>query len=85
MKRLILLLIFSLIITGCGQKRRDENSIVLWHWMIDRDNAFQELAKKYTVQTGIKVKIELFAPSDSYSKRIIASAQAGVLPDIYGV
>ncbi len=58
---------------------------MLWHWMIDRDNAFQELAKKYTVQTGIKVKIELFAPSDSYSKRIIASAQAGVLPDIYGV
>ncbi len=53
--------------------------------MTDRDETFKKLAAEYTKQTGIEVAIELFAPSDAYSQKIIAAAQANVLPDIYGI
>ena len=53
--------------------------------MTDRSDAFAELARKYERQTGIKVKIDLFAPSDSYTKKITASTQADILPDIFGI
>ena len=53
--------------------------------MTDRDGAFAELAKRYEEKTGVKIKIGLFAPSDVYSKKITASTQAGILPDIFGV
>lgn len=58
---------------------------MVWHWMTDRDDAFQELAARYGQQTGIKIKIDLFAPSDVYSKKVIASTQAKILPDIFGI
>ncbi|MFC1510715.1 ABC transporter substrate-binding protein, partial [Candidatus Omnitrophota bacterium] len=85
MKRFIGILLCCLVVFGCGKKQEDLNTITLWHWMTDRDQAFQDLAVKYEEQTGVKVKIVLFAPSDAYSQRIIASAQARVLPDVYGV
>jgi len=53
--------------------------------MTDRDDAFLKLAQDYEQQTGIKVNFELYAPSDAYSQKIIAAAQARVLPDIFGV
>lgn len=59
--------------------------ITVWHWMTDRDRAFQELATRYEQKTGIKVKIDLFAPSDVYSKKVTASTQAKILPDIFGI
>jgi len=67
------------------QKKNDPNTITVWHWMTDRNNAFQELAIRYEQQTGIKIKIDLFAPSDTYSKKITASSQAKILPDIFGI
>ena len=75
---------------GCSAESRkgaDLNSktITLWHWMSDRDDAFHELAKRYENQTQVKVKLELFAPSEAYAQRVKASAQTGTLPDIYGV
>lgn len=74
-----------LLCMGCGQKKQDTNTITVWHWMTDRQKAFEELAAQYEKQTGIKVKIDLYAPSDAYTQRIIASAQAHALPDIYGI
>ncbi len=53
--------------------------------MSDREDAFQELAKRYQAETGTPVKFELFAPSESYSQRVKVSAQTSTLPDIYGV
>jgi raffinose/stachyose/melibiose transport system substrate-binding protein len=70
---------------GCGQAKKAPNEIEVWHWMTDRHDALQALAEKYERETGLKVKISLFAPSDSYTQKIIAAAQAGVLPDIYGI
>jgi len=53
--------------------------------MTDRNDTFQKLAQEYQKETGIEVVVQLFAPSDAYSQKIIAAAQANVLPDIYGI
>lgn len=88
MKKLLVFVLCCFIFVGCncGRPKQDPNTITLWHWMVDRQDVFQELARRYEEQNpGIKIKIELFAPSDSYTRRIIAAAQARVLPDIYGI
>ncbi len=72
-------------LTGCGQKKAEPNTLVIWHWMTDRHKAFEQLAQKYEQQTGVKIRFELYAPSDVYSQKIIAAAQARVLPDIFGI
>lgn len=74
-----------LLFTGCAKKKQDSNTISLWHWMTDRHEVFEKLANQYEELTGIKVKVDLYAPSDAYTQRVIASAQARVLPDIYGI
>ena len=79
----LLLVLFA--IAGCGQSAAKTQTIVIWHWMTDRDKAFQALAQEYEQQTGIKVKFELYAPSDVYSQKIVAAAQARILPDIFGI
>ncbi len=79
---LVLCLFLSL---GCAQRKEDLSTITIWHWMTDRQKALEELAVRYEQQTGVKVKIDLYAPSDAYSQRIVASAQSRVLPDIYGI
>lgn len=73
------------LITGCSQPSSSNNTIEIWHWMTDRQNALETLAKKYESETGIKVKFELFSPSDAYSQKVVAAAQARVLPDVYGI
>lgn len=84
MKKYLLILSFLLFL-GCANQQKQSDVITLWHWMTDRDKAFQELAKQYELQTGIKIKVDLYAPSDAYTQRIIAAAQAKVLPDIFGI
>ncbi|MFC1703495.1 ABC transporter substrate-binding protein [Candidatus Omnitrophota bacterium] len=72
--------------SGCVEQAQDgEKTLTAWHWMTDRDEAFQELAKQYEEQTGIKVNFELFAPSDIYTQKVRAAAQGMNLPDIYGI
>jgi len=73
-----------LLCAGCAQKT-DPNTVRIWHWMTDRQRAFEQLAEKYEQQTGIKIKFDLYAPSDIYSQKVQAAAQARVLPDIFGV
>lgn len=70
---------------GCAKSPQPTNTVTVWHWMTDRDKTFQVLAKKYEQETGIKVVFELYAPSDVYSQKIVAAAQARILPDIYGI
>lgn len=65
--------------------RKLAKRISVWHWMTDREDVFQELAKQYEARTGIKVVFELYAPSDAYSQKVRAAAQAQTLPDIYGI
>jgi len=77
--------VLFVLLSDSLQKKNDPNTVTVWHWMTDRNDAFQELAKRYEQQTGIKIKIDLFAPSDTYSKKITASSQAKILPDIFGI
>jgi ABC-type glycerol-3-phosphate transport system substrate-binding protein len=73
------------LLAGCSKPPQASNNILMWHWMTDRNDTFQKFADQYQKETGIVVTIQLFAPSDSYSQKIIAAAQANVLPDIYGI
>ena len=74
------------IVSGCAPKPQTKAAtLTVWHWMTDRDPAFQELAKKYEAQTAIKVNFELYAPSDVYSQKVRAAAQGENLPDIFGI
>ncbi len=84
-RKIATLALCLLVCCGCAKRQEDLNTITLWHWMTDRQNALEELARRYEAQTGVKVKIDLYAPSDIYSQRIVASAQSQVLPDIYGI
>ncbi len=77
-------LFFSL--AGCAlADKKTDSTLTVWYWMSDRENSFQELANRFEQETQLKVKLELFAPSEAYAQRVKASAQTGTLPDIYGV
>ncbi|MBL7130074.1 MAG: extracellular solute-binding protein [Candidatus Omnitrophica bacterium] len=86
--------LFSLSFFSCAQQSptdsqsissKSSKRIIVWHWMTDREDIFQELAKQYESLTGIRVTFELYAPSDAYSQKVRAAAQAQTLPDIYGI
>ncbi len=78
--------ILLLGIIGCSSNSVDSKPVIsVWHWMTDRDAAFQELAKKYETLTGVKIDFQLYAPSDAYSQKIRAAAQGINLPDIFGI
>ena len=77
----------SVFLTSCTPQENAANTekITAWHWMSDREDAFQELARQYEAQTGIKINFELYAPSDAYTQKIRAAAQTKTLPDIFGL
>ena len=76
-----------LSLPGCSPRKASSTKpvITVWHWMTDREPAFQELAKRYEEKTGIKINFELYAPSDAYSQKVRAAAQGANLPDIFGI
>jgi ABC-type glycerol-3-phosphate transport system substrate-binding protein len=82
-----LLATFALILGGCGGSKdaAGDEGVVVWHWMSDRDAAFQTLASRYEETTGKKVRFELYAPSESYVQKVRAAAQTGTLPEVFGV
>jgi ABC-type glycerol-3-phosphate transport system substrate-binding protein len=63
----------------------DGDDLVIWHWMTDRHEVFQELARRYETQTGIPVRFELNAPSSLFTIKVRAAAATKTLPDIFGV
>lgn len=75
----------AVFFTGCAKKVAPTNEIVVWHWLTDREDSLAKLAEQYEKQTGVHVRLELYAPSDAYSSRVRASAQTNTLPDIFGV
>jgi len=69
-------------LNGCQKK---EKGLVIWHWMADRQEAFEKLAEQYQKKKGLKVRFELFFPPEVYSQKIQAAAAAQDLPDIFGI
>ena len=66
----LFIVFLSVSLVSCGPKAQNKEqvkSIKVWHWMSDRESAFMELAKRYEIETGIKVNFELYAPSDAYT------------------
>lgn len=63
----------------------EPKQIVIWHWMADRQGAFNNLSKMYFNEAGIKAKFVLCVPSDRYAKKIRFAAVMRRLPDVYGV
>jgi ABC-type glycerol-3-phosphate transport system substrate-binding protein len=80
-----LFLIFNF--SGCAPKPTGKSAVTLnvWHWMTDRQAAFEDLTVRYAAKTGVKVNFELYAPSDAYSQKVRAAAQGVNLPDIFGI
>ncbi len=84
--RWFLPLLALLAVAGCrARDSTTKGQILLWHWMTDRDDALQALADRYTKETGTKIRLELYAPSDAYASKVRAAAQTNTLPDIFGV
>src|SRR3989338_7299654 len=80
------LLIGFALFSGCAPKQETGKQVItIWHWMTDREPAFQELARRYEAKSGVKVNLELYAPSDAYSQKVRAAAQGVNLPDIFGI
>ena len=71
------------MIAGCSGSSKNEDAVKIWHWMTDRQEAFEKLAKDYYDQTGVKVVFETYAPTDVYKNKITAAASGHLLPDIY--
>lgn len=71
--------------SGCALRQSDENKIVIWHWMADRQDAFEALADEYKAETGITIQFESFFPPDVYMQKIYAAAAANDLPDLFGI
>ena len=88
-KSFLMLLFFSFVLSsylGCGfNKTESKPTLTIWHWMTDRQTAFDELAKRYEKAYATKVNFELYAPSDAYSQKVRAAAQGDNLPDIFGI
>ncbi len=72
---------------GCGGSPKTASTppIRVWHWMTDREEAFNELARRYQETTGVPVRFELYAPSDVYVQKVRSGAQTNGLPDIDGI
>jgi len=80
----ILFAAVSVMLTSCAKKEKQKAAdVIIWHWMTDREDAFNELAKRYEKQAGVVVKFETFAPSDAYRDKIRAATQGNLLPDIF--
>jgi len=80
-------LVLGILLVACSPKVKAprEKQLTIWHWMTDRQDAFEELARRYEEKKGVKVKFELYAPSDAYRQKVMAAAQSNTLPDIYGI
>ena len=80
-------LVVSPLILSCskGKKSPQSQSVVIWHWMTDREEAFLALAKQYKEETGIDVQFQLYAPSEAYTQKVRVGAQTNSLPEIFGV
>lgn len=82
---MVFLSVFLVSCADYSKKTSKTDVVTVWHWMSDRENAFLELAKKYEIDTGVKINFELYAPSDAYTQKVRAAAQTNTLPDIFGI
>ena len=83
--KLVVIFVLIPLIFGCSGQKSKDDTLVIWHWMTDRKEAFSELAQRYQEQTSQKVEFKLLFPPETYSMKVTAGARAKTLPDIFGI
>ena len=90
MKKIIALLLVSVLAAGCGnsaverETRSDRKKVELVMWLVGSEgqaSTIDELAKEFYDKTCIKVKCEAISWGDAHSK-YLTSIAGGVAPDI---
>ena len=86
MKKLIVLLLALVMIigmlAGCGKK--DEPSVYWLNFKPESDEALQEIAKMYTEETGVPVKV-VTAASGTYNETLTAEMDKSEAPTMFVV
>lgn len=86
-RRILLVLLGALILpvfSSCSKKPPvPKADIVIWHWMTDRQAAFEKVAEQYQKETGIRVLFETYAPSEVYRDKVHAAANGKLLPEVF--
>ncbi|MCX5781203.1 MAG: extracellular solute-binding protein [Elusimicrobia bacterium] len=86
MKKIFCLVFFFglfMPLTSCSKKAEQKADVSIWHWMTDRQDAFEKLAAQYEKENGVKVIFETYAPSEVYRDKVRAAASGKLLPEIY--
>ena len=88
-KILVLQMCFVFVIGmfgGCsGEKRNQQKAdVVIWHWMTDRQDAFEKLALQYLEETGIdeNLKMDLYVfpnPASDFINIIFDNPVSGIV------
>ncbi len=82
-KKIALLMTMVMVVamlTGCGGKK--EGSVYYLNFKPEADGAWQELAKLYTEQTGVEVKV-VTAASGTYSETLTAEMGKSSAPTLF--
>ncbi len=86
MKKIVFCLSLAVLLSpilSCSKKPEVKPDVDVWHWMTDRQDAFEKLADKYYKLTGVRVLFETYAPSEVYRDKVRAAASGKLLPEIY--
>ena len=84
-KALALLLIAILCIgmfAGCGKKEAEKGSVYWLNFKPESDEVLQKVAKMYTDETGIEVKV-VTAASGTYNQTLIAEMEKSDAPTLF--
>jgi ABC-type glycerol-3-phosphate transport system substrate-binding protein len=77
------MVLLSLPLVSCTKTSTPRADIVVWHWMTDRQPAFEKIAEEYKKKTGVTILFETYAPTDVYQQKVRAAASGNLLPEIY--
>jgi len=72
-------------VAGCGGKSDDSTggkTLTMWTFKQPHVKALQDIAKGFTAETGVTVKIQAYTPDDAFLTKVQAAAKTGDLPDV---
>jgi ABC-type glycerol-3-phosphate transport system substrate-binding protein len=83
-KVIICLSLVFVLFVSCGKSViSSEVDITVWHWMPEKQKTFENLAKKYLQETGIRVVFKKYYPKDVYRNKVLIAQTSNELPEIF--